>query len=102
MYKDIHIQKLDIEKIRHYFSTQPVEKVWLFGSYARGEETPESDVDLLVDFTQVISLFKHAGMIGELEQLLNVSVDLVPEDAVYPRIRPYIDQDKILIYERGA
>ena len=41
-----------IETIREYFKTQPVLKAWLFGSYARGEETPESDVDILVVFDQ--------------------------------------------------
>lgn len=91
---------IDIDKIRKYFSTQPVERAWLFGSYARGEETPDSDVDLLVDFSQIVGLFKHAHMIGDLEKLLDRSVDLVPDDSVYPRLRPYIDQDKILIYER--
>ena len=36
------------QKIAEYFKTQPVEKAWLFGSFARGEERPDSDVDILV------------------------------------------------------
>ena len=40
-----------LNKLKDFFSTQPVEKVWLFGSFARGEESAESDVDLLVEFT---------------------------------------------------
>ena len=39
-----------IKTIQDYFKTQPVLKAWLFGSYARGEETPDSDVDILVVF----------------------------------------------------
>ena len=39
-----------IDNIRQYFTTQPVKKAWLFGSYSRGEETAESDVDILVEF----------------------------------------------------
>ncbi|MBP3286438.1 MAG: nucleotidyltransferase domain-containing protein [Prevotella sp.] len=39
--------QLMTEKIAEYFKTQPVLKAWLFGSFARGEETPESDVDIL-------------------------------------------------------
>ena len=39
-----------IDNIRHYFSTQPVKKAWLFGSFSREEETPMSDVDILVEF----------------------------------------------------
>lgn len=35
--------------IAEYFKTQPVLKAWLFGSFARGEETPDSDVDILVE-----------------------------------------------------
>ena len=36
------------QRIAEYFKTQPVLKAWLFGSFARGEETPESDVDILI------------------------------------------------------
>ena len=39
-----------IDNIRQYFSTQPVRKAWLFGSFSRGEETAQSDVDILVEF----------------------------------------------------
>ena len=58
------------QKIADYFKTQPVLKVWLFGSYARGEETPESDIDLLVQFdhSSPIGLFAYARMHRELEE----------------------------------
>ncbi|MBQ7735718.1 MAG: nucleotidyltransferase domain-containing protein, partial [Bacteroidales bacterium] len=39
-----------IKTIQDYFKTQPVLKAWVFGSYARGEETEDSDVDILVVF----------------------------------------------------
>ena len=60
-----------IQQIAAYFKTQPVLKAWLFGSFARGEETPESDVDILVKFDQNsrVSLMKHASMIDDLEHL---------------------------------
>ena len=38
------------DKIADYFKTQPVVRAWLFGSFARGEETPDSDVDILVEY----------------------------------------------------
>ena len=41
---------IELRKLRNYFSTQPVEKAYLFGSYARNEECPESDIDILIDF----------------------------------------------------
>ena len=43
------------QQIADYFKTQPVLKAWLFGSFARGEQTPESDVDILVQFDKVHS-----------------------------------------------
>lgn len=53
--------------------------VYLFGSYARGEATAESDVDLLVDLsgTEIDTLFKLGGLYSELEEALGTSIDLV-------------------------
>lgn len=89
--------------IADYFKTQPVLKAWLFGSYARGEETPISDVDILVvlDHSQPIGL-KYFGMWNDLEQLLDRSVDLVTEGSLADFARKSVEQDKILIYERTA
>ena len=89
--------------IADYFKTQPVLKAWLFGSYARGEETPISDVDILVvlDHSQPIGL-KFFGMWNDLEQLLGRSVDLVTEGSLADFARKSVEQDKILIYERAA
>lgn len=84
-----------------YFKTQPVVKAWLFGSYARGEETPVSDVDILVQFDEDgVSLLKHAAMICELEKKLNRSVDIVEDGTLRPRVLEHVNQDKKLIYER--
>lgn len=98
---------LDIEHIKRlvkdFFVSKPVDKVWLFGSYARGEQTSNSDIDLLIRFKedQIPSLLKYAGMVVELEEIFNLHVDLVKEDTVYPEIVPFIEKDKILIYERS-
>ena len=87
--------------IADYFKTQPVQKAWLFGSFARGDETPLSDVDLLVQFdAEGISLLKHAAMICELEIILDRPVDIVPDGQLYPRVAESVNHDKILIYER--
>lgn len=89
------------QTIADYFKTQPVLKAWLFGSFARGEETPLSDVDILVQFDEGgVSLLKHAAMICELEKILDRPVDIVPEKMLRPRVRENVDQDKKLIYER--
>ena len=89
-----------IETIRNYFSTQPVLKAWLFGSFARGEETPDSDVDILVelDHSQPIGL-EFVQMQLDLQNLLRKPIDLVSSRGLSKYIKPYIDTDKILLYE---
>ena len=93
-----------IKIIADYFRSQPILRAWIFGSFARGEETPLSDVDLLVQFDDKarVSLLKHASMINDLEALLDRSVDLVPEGTLRPRVAESINNDKILIYERAS
>lgn len=95
---------IDIDKIKHYFADQPVVKAWLFGSFARGEEREDSDVDILVSFdiNAKVSLLRHAGMLCDLEDILHRPVDLVNELSLYPEVREEVDHDKILIYERSA
>lgn len=87
--------------IADYFKTQPVVKAWIFGSFARGEDTPLSDVDLLVQYEDDgISLLKHAAMICELEKILDRPVDIVEDGTLRPRVRESVNQDRRLIYER--
>jgi predicted nucleotidyltransferase len=89
--------------IADYFKTQPVLKAWLFGSFARGEDTPLSDVDILIvlDHTQPVGL-KFFGMWDDLERLLDRSVDLVTENSLADFARESVERDKVLIYERAA
>ena len=88
--------------IADYFKTQPVLKAWLFGSFARGEETPLSDVDLLVQYDDKarISLLKHCAIMNDLEKLLDRKVDLVEEGELLPFAARSANHDKKLIYER--
>ena len=90
--------------IAEYFKTQPVLKAWLFGSFARGEETEDSDVDILVNYdrSQRIGLFKISGMHLTLEKLLGREVDLVDEEVLFPRVAQQVNKDKVLIYERAS
>ena len=69
------------QTIADYFKTQPVLKAWLFGSYSRGEERPDSDVDILVTVDQDahVGLFKLSAMHLDLEDLLQRPVDLVTD-----------------------
>ncbi len=90
-----------IEALRLYFSTQPVLKAWLFGSFSRGEETKDSDVDIMVslDKSKPIGL-KFFGMWSDLEELLGRKVDLVSEGTLLPFAKESVERDKILVYER--
>ena len=92
-----------IQQIAHYFETQPVLKAWIFGSYARDEQTEDSDVDILVvlDHSKPIGL-KFFGMWGDLERLLGRPVDLVVDRSLDPYARESAERDKKLIYERTA
>ena len=91
-----------IETIREYFKTQPVLKAWIFGSYARGEETPESDVDILVvyDDKARVSLLTISRMMGELERSIGHTVDLIEDGCLLPFAVQSANRDKLLIYER--
>jgi predicted nucleotidyltransferase len=91
----------DIRIVKDYFSGQPVIKAYLFGSYSRGEADNTSDVDILVD----LDYTKHIGlgfvtMQSELQQKLRKKIDLVSSKAISKYIQPFIDKDKVLIYER--
>lgn len=95
-----------INVIRAYFATQPVLKAWLFGSYARGEQTPDSDVDILVVFDEEngrkVSLLRHIGIALGLEDLLGKKVDLITEGTLLPFAKETADKDEVLIYERAS
>lgn len=90
----------EFSKIREYLATQPVSKAWVFGSFARGEASLDSDIDILVDFDEGVGLFKYSSILTELEDLLQRSVDLVSSNSLFPWIRESVNNDKILIYER--
>ena len=91
------------QTIAEFFKTQPVLKAWLFGSYSRGEEKPDSDVDILVslDYSKPIGL-RFFGMWGDLERMLGKKIDLVTEGSLMPFAQSSANRDKILIYERTA
>lgn len=86
--------------IADYFATQPVERAWLFGSYARGEEREDSDIDILVelDYSRPVGL-EFIQMQLDLQALLNKPVDLVSDRGLSKYIRPYVETDRVLLYE---
>ena len=95
--------KAMIQLIADYFKTQPVLKAWIFGSFSRGEQTADSDIDILVvlDESQHVGM-KFFGMYEDLKALLGRNVDLVTDRSLASFARESVDRDKILIYERTA
>lgn len=71
-----------------------VKSLAIFGSVARNEAAPDSDVDILVEFAAPVGAFKFLALKEYLETLLGSPVDLVPRESINPRLR-----DRIL---RGA
>jgi predicted nucleotidyltransferase len=87
--------------IKDFFSKQPVLKAYLFGSYGRGSESKDSDIDLLVelDYSQPIGL-EFIQMKLDLQELLSKKIDLVSARGLSKYIQPILDKEKKLIYAR--
>ena len=93
-----------IQIIAKYFETQPVLKAWLFGSFARGEEKPWSDVDILFvpDYSgKPFTLLTMGGMYLDLRELLGREVDLVVDGSLRPYAVESAERDKKLIYDKN-
>lgn len=88
--------------MKSYFEGQPIERAWLFGSCSRGEETPTSDIDILVDYKEGvrITLFTISRISLQLSDMVGRRVDLVERDGLLPFAVDSVNKDKILIYER--
>lgn len=85
--KNIQAKKADIIKLSERYHAKNIR---VFGSFARGEQTDNSDVDFLVSFLPNASLFDQAGLIEELSLLLQRKVDVVSERAVNPYLQDII------------
>ena len=69
----------------------------LFGSVARDEARPDSDVDVLVEFNGPTTFDSHMGLLLFLEDLLGRHVDVVTAKGIKPRLRPLIEQDLVRV-----
>ncbi|HWR26480.1 MAG TPA: nucleotidyltransferase family protein [candidate division Zixibacteria bacterium] len=74
------------ENLPFFEEKYKVKTLGVFGSYIRGEQKKKSDVDILVEFEKPIGLLDFVGMELELSEILGKKVDLVPKNALKPRI----------------
>jgi hypothetical protein len=97
----MQLNRTQIETVQRYFSTKPVLKAYLFGSYVRGEADAKSDVDILVDldYSKRIGL-EFVQMQLDLESMLQTRVDLVSSNGLSQHIKTFIEREKQLIYEK--
>lgn len=90
------ILKLQSEKASLH-EKYKITKLGVFGSYARGEEKPDSDIDMLVEFEEMPGMIEFFGAEEYLEKVLNKKIDLVRESAIRPELKKRIMSEVIYI-----
>ncbi len=75
------------EKIR---TSYKVKKLGIFGSYVRGEQKEDSDVDILVTFEEHVSILKLVSFENYLQDITGIKVDVIPEKSIRPELRDII------------
>lgn len=92
------------DKIREYCATQPIRRLSVFGSAARNELTPESDIDLLIEYLPdaPVGLFAMSGHRLDLMDIVGRKVDLVTPKGLCPYIRDEVLGDARQIYAKES
>lgn len=85
-------------KIVEYLIKQGVVKVAIFGSYARNEEKPESDIDVLVSFSETKSLLELARIERKLSEIVGIKLNITTENALNPYIKDEVLEEMKEIY----
>ncbi len=89
--------------VQDYFKDKPVNKVYLFGSYARGDAKEESDVDLIVeidDSKKRLSLYGFIKLQLGIQKDLNKKVDLIEAHLFFPKVKLHAEKDKNILYQK--
>jgi len=85
-------------QIIQYLKKYKPNRIGIFGSFARNEDNPDSDIDILVDFSGKITLFDLGGIKYDLSHLLNRPVDIVTERGLNNRLRDSVHKNLKIIY----
>jgi predicted nucleotidyltransferase len=91
---------LPVDRLAEVCQRYEVKELAIFGSAARGDMRPDSDIDILVEFqtNARIGLLKFESLSEELEVLLGRRVDLVTKRGLKPQVRPYVLREAQLVY----
>ena len=95
------LEKEQINSLKEYLETKPVFRAFVFGSYARGDAREKSDVDIILelDYSRHIG-FGIVDMKNDIEKIMKKPVDVLTSLSIDPYMKSFIDNDKVLIYER--
>ena len=91
--KEIILEKLALHK-QQLMQKYPIKSIGLFGSYARNEPTPESDIDLLVEFSAPVGM-EIVDLAEDLESILDHKVDIITYNAIKNRLYHYIKDELV-------
>ena len=88
----------NLSQMKYYLSSKyDIESLYIFGSYAREEQTEKSDIDILVDFKNTPDLLTFIEMEEYMSEKLNIHVDLVPKRKLKLQIKDQILEEAIAI-----
>ena len=87
-----------INKLVNFLKKYGVKKIEIFGSYARGDAKPESDLDVIVEFEDRKSLLELVGIEQELEDTLGIKVDLLTRASISPYLIEKIGKESIVVF----
>lgn len=93
-----------VQSLCQIMADSPVSRAWIFGSFARMEERPDSDIDVLVDFEKDIKLglLGFSRLVQQMEGAVGRKVDLVEHGSLKSFARENVEREKVLIYERAS
>jgi len=91
---ELHDRRAEIQRIA---AKHGVSSIRVFGSVARGESRPDSDVDFLIEAGSATSSWFPAGLILDLEEVLGRRVDVVEQQALNPLLRNSVMQDAVAL-----
>jgi len=90
------------ERLMPIFTAHPIERAVLFGSYAKGNATPQSDIDLMIDSNGKIRGIDFFGVLEEVSSALNTQVDLLESSQIIKgsRVQKEIENSGVIIYDK--